>query len=128
VLIPILILIFFITPKHFNKKEQSKLLNTKVIYNLDHIKKYLLEFKNQTGYFPESLLILTKEKGMKAWKGPFINKEKLVDPWKSPYEIFFNNNQPCVISFGPNKNRDTTSLDIGKKKSSGDDLVIFLEY
>jgi len=64
----------------------------------------LFEFKSQYGRFPsadEGLeALVTQPTGLEAWKGPYIDKKFLLDPWKNKFRYSVEGSQPRVVSLG----------------------------
>jgi hypothetical protein len=96
---------------------------------LVHLQKALYNYRRDTGRFPtnsESLGVLVNASGLKDWKGPYLDREMLNDPWRNPYaygqirEIIF------IASAGPNGTPETGDLDLQQGLSRGDDIVILM--
>ncbi len=99
--------------------DESKI--TKVHQNLRSIEGALGIFRDDFNRYPtreEGLAILVENPDNSLWKGPYIQKEILIDPWGIPYFYDISDTQYLLITLGQDRRTEGKGLnrDIVYKK------------
>lgn len=125
-----IILIVLLTWSPYKKKNQLANNLKQTNYDLKIIRQAILNFKSDTGKYPNGLIPLYNNPCLKNWRGPYIESKKLIDPWVQSYkyENHFNDDLPSFISSsGANRIWDSSLSDIKEKKTAKDDIALWLE-
>jgi len=96
-------------PRIFGDVTQSEIATTKV--ELGVLGKAVEQFHQDIGRYPsneEGLAVLTTQPaGEPKWKGPYVNEDRLTDPWGVPYQYHYPATQAKtgfdLFSFGKDR-------------------------
>ena len=87
----------FSNPDDTPDKRMGRLIRT----NLAALHSLLEQFHQDCGRYPTTAeglnALVVAPKGLSGWRGPYIDKSKLLDAWDDPY----NYRSPAVVGKGP---------------------------
>ena len=89
---------------------QEEALKDTAKLGMQQLMQNLQEYKIHNYRYPatdQGLNALVENPGSKRWRGPYVEKEKLNDPWDTPYGYESDGRNVKIISAGPDAQQGT---------------------
>ena len=102
---------------------QEEALKDTALLGMKNLMQSVQEYKIHTRRFPtteEGLQALVANPGVKRWKGPYTEPEKLNDPWDNPIQYRYEERRVQLASFGPD-GEEGTEDDLWVPEREGED-------